>query len=44
MNEPLLRPVRRVVPPISGLDLAPLIVILLLQVFNRLVPLPAIFR
>lgn len=29
--EPLLKPVRRVVPPIGGLDLSPLIVILLLQ-------------
>jgi YggT family protein len=44
INEPLLRPVRRLIPPMSGLDLAPLVVILLLQVLNRLVPLPGIFR
>ncbi|HUS23583.1 MAG TPA: YggT family protein [Candidatus Binatia bacterium] len=44
MNEPLLRPVRRVIPPMSGLDLAPLVVILLLQVANRLVPLPGLLR
>lgn len=44
MNEPLLRPVRRVVPPMSGLDLSPLVVILLLQFVNLLVPLPGIFR
>jgi YggT family protein len=44
MNEPLLRPVRRVIPPMSGLDLSPLIVILLLQFVNLLVPLPGIFR
>lgn len=30
--EPLLRPVRRVLPPYSGLDFSPLVVILLLQV------------
>lgn len=44
MNEPLLRPVRRVIPPMSGLDLSPLLVILLLQFLNLLVPLPGIFR
>jgi len=44
MNEPLLRPVRRFVPSVSGLDLSPLIVILVLQVLGRLVPLPGVFR
>ena len=44
INEPLLRPVRRILPPMAGLDLSPLVVILLLQVLNRLVPLPGIFR
>ena len=44
MNEPLLRPVRRVIPPMSGLDLSPLIVIVVLQFLNLLVPLPGIFR
>ncbi|TJY59373.1 YggT family protein [Sinimarinibacterium sp. CAU 1509] len=44
INEPLLRPVRRIIPPLSGLDLSPLAVILLLQVLNRLLPLPGIFR
>ena len=44
MNEPLLRPVRRFVPSISGLDLSPLIVILVLQVLGRLIPLPGVFR
>ena len=32
INEPLLRPVRRVLPPQAGLDFSPLVVILLLQV------------
>jgi YggT family protein len=44
VNEPILRPVRRVLPPVAGLDLSPLAVILVLQVLNRLVPLPGIFR
>jgi YggT family protein len=39
--EPVLRPVRRVLPPIGGLDLSPLIVILLLQAGMRALPLPA---
>jgi YggT family protein len=37
--EPLLKPVRRVVPPIGGLDLSALIVILLLQFAMRALPL-----
>lgn len=44
MNEPLLRPVRRVIPPVAGLDLSPLFVIIGLQVLVMLVPLPGIFR
>jgi len=44
MNEPLLRPVRRFIPSISGLDLSPLVVMLALQVLNRLIPLPLILR
>lgn len=44
INEPLLRPVRRLIPPLSGLDLSPLVAILVLQVLNRLVPLHGILR
>ena len=44
LNEPLLRPVRNVLPPVGGLDLSPLAVILALQVLSRLVPLPGVFR
>lgn len=44
LNEPLLRPVRRFIPPLSGLDLAPLVLMLLLQVVSRLIPLPGLFR
>ena len=31
VNEPILRPVRRLIPPIGGLDLSPLVVLLLIQ-------------
>jgi YggT family protein len=42
--EPLLRPARRLLPPIGGLDLSPLIVILLLQAISIAMPLPAGLR
>lgn len=44
INEPLLRPVRRFIPLVGGLDLSPLVVMLALQVIARLIPLPLIFR
>lgn len=44
LNEPLLRPVRRVLPAIAGLDLSPLVVIIALQLLSRLLPLPGLFR
>lgn len=44
INEPLLRPARRLIPPIGGLDLSPLVVILILQVINRLIPLSYALR
>ena len=40
--EPLLRPARRLLPPIGGLDLSPLIVILLLQAAMIALPLPVL--
>lgn len=43
LNEPLLRPVRRFIPPVGALDLSPLVVMLALQVLVRLIPLPALF-
>lgn len=36
VNEPIMRPARRLMPPIGGLDLSPLVVILLLQFAVRL--------
>ena len=38
--EPILRPARRLLPPIGGLDLSPLIVILLLQAVMIALPFP----
>ncbi len=35
LNEPLLRPVRRILPPISGLDLSPIPVILILLTIDH---------
>jgi len=34
--EPVLRPVRRIIPPLGGLDLSPLIVLIALQAFRIL--------
>ena len=39
INAPLLRPARRILPPTSGLDFSPLLVMLALQVINLLLPL-----
>lgn len=32
LNDPLLRPLRRVIPPLGGIDLTPLVALLLLQI------------
>ncbi len=37
LTEPLLRPARRLIPPISGIDLSPLVVLIGLQVLKMLV-------
>jgi YggT family protein len=42
--EPLLRPVRRIVPPIAGLDLSPLLVMLVFQAAIIALPLPLFLR
>ncbi|MDE2149406.1 MAG: YggT family protein [Gammaproteobacteria bacterium] len=44
LNEPLLRPVRRILPPIGGIDLSPVPVMLLLQLVDRLLPLAPFFH
>lgn len=42
--DPILRPARRLLPPIGGLDLSPLVVILLLQAALIALPLPVFLR
>ncbi len=37
LNEPLLRPVRRVLPPMAGMDFSPLVVIIGLEVIRILI-------
>jgi YggT family protein len=37
---PILRPVRRIVPPIGGLDLSALLVLLLIQAILIALPVP----
>lgn len=42
--EPVLRPVRRLLPPISGLDIGPLIVTVVLYAIRMALPLPYFLR
>ena len=35
VTEPLLRPIRRLLPPMGGLDLSPMIVLLIIYVLQR---------
>jgi len=35
--EPMLAPIRKIVPPIQMIDLSPLILIVLIQLINRLI-------
>jgi len=37
LTEPVLAPIRRVIPPIGGLDLSPLVLLVILQFLRRLV-------
>jgi YggT family protein len=40
LNEPLLWPLRRILPPIGGLDLAPMLAIILIIAARMALPLP----
>jgi YggT family protein len=40
LNEPLLWPLRRILPPIAGLDLAPMLAIILIIAARMALPLP----
>ena len=35
VTDPLLRPIRRLIPPMGGLDLSPMIVLLIIYVLQR---------
>jgi YggT family protein len=35
VTEPMLRPIRRVIPPMGGLDLSPMILLLIIYVLQR---------
>lgn len=36
LTEPLLRPIRRVLPPLGGLDFSPLVLLVLVQILKRI--------
>ncbi|MBI1252221.1 MAG: YggT family protein [Alphaproteobacteria bacterium] len=38
LTDPLLRPIRRFIPPISGIDLSPLVLLLGIQFIRELLP------
>ena len=40
--EPMLAPIRNIIPPIGGLDFSPIILIILLQIFGSI--LTSVFR
>lgn len=40
ITEPLLRPARKIIPPISGFDLSPIPVLIILQLFSLLIASP----
>ncbi len=44
LNEPVFRPIRRLLPPISGLDLSPLLAVILIQALSLAIPLPNLLR
>jgi len=44
INAPILRPLRRFIPPAGGLDFTPLLAIVLLQFINMLLPIPPMLR
>ena len=41
-TEPLYRPIRRIIPPMGGLDLAPMILILIIYIIQREIELALI--
>ncbi len=35
--DPLLRPIQRIIPPIGGLDLSPIILLIIVQLLGRII-------
>jgi YggT family protein len=35
--DPMLRPIQRIIPPIGGLDISPIILLIIVQILGRLV-------
>lgn len=44
LNQPILGRIRRILPPISGLDLSPLLAVILIQAISVAIPLPNLMR
>ena len=44
LNQPILRPIRRILPPMSGLDLSPLLAVILIHAISIAIPLPNFLR
>ncbi len=44
LNEPVLRPIRRVLPMMSGIDLSPMLAVILIQAISLALPLPSLLR
>jgi len=44
LNEPVLQPFRRIIPPISGIDLSPLVAVILIQAISQGIPIPGLLR
>lgn len=35
--DPMLRPIQRIIPPLGGLDISPLVLLVIVQIFGRLI-------
>ncbi len=35
--DPLLRPIQRIIPPLGGLDISPLVLLIIVQILGRLI-------
>jgi YggT family protein len=38
LTDPMLRPLRRIIPPVAGVDLSPMVLILIIYAVSRLLP------